>query len=155
MKDREAKHIEDGFEGQQFVVLSETDRLRCAAHPVASHVYPLTFGYYPSAPGHRVHRREGKRGCTLICVLDGEGSLELDGQLFSISKNSVFVIPAYAGHTYEADGLYPWSTIWVRFEGRMEEHYRQLLGATLADPVLCMPQPGALSECLQETLLDP
>jgi len=146
MKTSNSKHLEDGFEGEQFFVLSETDRLRCAEHPITSQLYPLTFGYFPSAPGHRVHRKEGKRGCTLIYVLKGRGTLELYGQIFSVSAKTAFVIPDFMGHTYEADSIHPWSTLWVRFEGRLEAAYLKLLGTTPENPLLYMPNAVGLFE---------
>lgn len=146
MKTNDSKRREDGFEGEQFVVLSERDRLRCAAHPIASQLYPLTFGYQPSAPGHLVHRKVGKRGCSFLFVLKGKGTLELGGKTFSVKHNNAFIIPSFTGHTYEADSQNPWSTLWVRFEGGLEENYRKLLGATLDHPLLYLPNAVILFE---------
>lgn len=139
MKKLKQKLKEDGFESEQFITLSETDRLRCAAHPVVSQLYPLTFGHFPIAPGHRVHRAAGKRGCMLIYVLSGKGTLALGENMFTLSKGNTFVIPSFTGHTYQADPLHPWSILWVRFEGHMVPHYVGLLGTTLENPVVYMP----------------
>ena len=144
------KTLEDGFEGEQFIVLSETDLLRCSTHPVTSQLYPLTFGYFPSAPSHRVYRKEGKRGWSLTYCLHGKGVLELEGKTFVISEGCAFVIPPFTEHTYEADHKQPWSTFWVRFEGRLAEHYVDLIGATLGKPVTHMPKAKNLFRTYQQ-----
>ena len=142
--------MEDGFEGEQFILLSQSDRLRCAAHPVASQLHPLTFGYYPSAPGHRVHRKEGKRGWSFHYCLSGKGTFELEGKTFAIGSGSAFVIPSGTEHTYETDHKHPWSYFWVRFEGHLAEQYIALLGATIDSPVLYMPEAQRLFQIYQQ-----
>ena len=144
------KTIEDGFEGEQFVVLSEPDLLRCSSHPISGKLYPLTFGCYPSAPSHKVHRAEGKRGWSLHYCLHGKGSLELDGKSFAISEGSAFVFPPFTGHTYESDLKHPWSVFWLRFEGSLAEHYTSLLGTTLDKPVVYMPKAKNLFRLYQQ-----
>jgi len=150
MNNTNNKPFEEGFEGQQFILLSEADLLRCSAHPIVSQLYPLTFGYYPSAPSHRVHREEGKRGWSLHYCLHGKGKLKLAGKTFSINEGMAFILPPFEKHTYETDRKHPWSTVWVRFEGYTAKQYIDLLGATLAKPTLHIPDVKNLLHSYQQ-----
>lgn len=55
----------------------------------------------------------------LHIVLEGKGTLEIDGQVFQLEKNDIFYIPKDFTAFYQADYDKPWKYLWVAISGIM------------------------------------
>lgn len=56
-------------------------------------------------------------------VLEGEGTLQINGQDFRAGAGDAFIIPAGEVSYYEADQEQPWTYIWINFLGIQSQNY--------------------------------
>lgn len=87
-----------------------------AAHPLARDLYPLGFGHYPQAQGHRM-AREIHDDCLLLYCTGGKGWLETASGREKIGAGSLVVLPPGVAHRYGADAHEPWTLWWAHFTG--------------------------------------
>lgn len=67
-------------------------------------------------------------------VLNGKGTLTVDGKLYLIKKEDIFVIPKGVNFDYRADKDDPWEYIWVTFDGLMAADYLRYAGLSVDHP---------------------
>lgn len=87
-----------------------------AAHPLARDLYPLGFGHYPQARGHRMVR-DAHDDCLLLYCTAGKGWLETGAGREKIAAGSLVVLPPGVAHRYAADTREPWTLWWAHFAG--------------------------------------
>ncbi len=78
----------------------------------------------------------GRRAFFLVhYVVDGKGTFEVDGKVYSLKKGDSFIIYPYKKVKYVADKLEPWHYVWANFSGEVAE---EIIGETLfvSSPVL-------------------
>ncbi|MDD3279296.1 MAG: AraC family transcriptional regulator [Lachnospiraceae bacterium] len=96
--------------------------------------------------GHRFgpNRREEE---LLHVILDGSGTLEMNGCCYKLEKGEAFYIPKGKEAYYEADKSDPWQYVWVGFSGIIAKDTIQKAGFSENSPVRPVP---AVMEKLRE-----
>lgn len=116
-----------------------------AVHPLARDLYPLGFGHYPHARGHRM-ARDSHDDCLLLYCTAGRGWLETDDGREDIAAGTLVVLPPGVAHRYAADARDPWSLWWVHFNGEALPAMLELLGPGERRAVAIGLQAGLVSE---------
>jgi AraC-like DNA-binding protein len=120
--------------------------------PVVRELRATDLGHFPGAPGHYVHRAEGRPEAILIYCLQGAGWCRLRGRRWLIGEGDALFIPPATPHTYGADARAPWSIYWAHFIGRGAVQYLDALGVSVTSPVLHAPESGVIAEAFEEML---
>ncbi|MDN7123529.1 helix-turn-helix transcriptional regulator [Pseudidiomarina terrestris] len=102
-----------------------------ARHPLSKHFYPVAYGHYLAARGHRVEREAHTdhllifchRGCGHYRVHTDQGV-----QSGSLHTGQLLLLPAGLAHAYQADQDTPWSIYWTHFSGLEASHSMDILG---------------------------
>lgn len=144
--------IREGFEGQRLFVLPPAVQARCRRLPVVRELRATDLGHFPGAPGHYVHRAEGRPEAILIYCLQGAGWCRLRGRRWLIGEGDALFIPPATPHTYGADGRAPWSIYWAHFTGRGAVQYLDALAVSVSSPILHTPKSGVIAEAFEEML---
>lgn len=50
-------------------------------------------------------------------IIDGQGTLDIDGQQLEPEKNDIFFLKVGSRHRYRSDGENPWHKLWIVFTG--------------------------------------
>ena len=50
-------------------------------------------------------------------IIDGKGTLDIDGQHLVPEKNDIFFLKVGSKHKYKSDGNNPWHKLWIVFTG--------------------------------------
>jgi AraC-like DNA-binding protein len=139
----EAGFRPEGFSGQHRVVLPESVLLQMQRDPLLRAGFPTATGYFPEAPGHLVERPHGVGELIVIVCLSGEGWVRFGNRKpIAVRANEALFIPPWTPHSYGADAAQPWSIMWVQCRGNDIPLFLELLGVTLAAPLICMPEGG-------------
>lgn len=64
-----------------------------------------------------VIRRDNYKCCTVEFILDGAGTLEINGHSFYIQKNSVYFLTPGSTHKYWPDKKTPWTKLFFEVDG--------------------------------------
>ena len=54
-------------------------------------------------------------------ILEGEGTLEINGKTFHPRKSDVYLLTRHSNHRYFSDGKNPWTKVWIVFDGAFGE----------------------------------
>jgi AraC family transcriptional regulator of arabinose operon len=95
----EQKKIMEGFLGQKMIVLTPNIRKEIKANPLINSLYLTAIGYYPHAVGHDRERLNGASEFIFLYCIDGEGQVEMDGQVYVLRAKT------------------PWTIYWLHFGG--------------------------------------
>lgn len=117
------KKITDGFKGERAIILPYGIRNFQAQNKFTKSLYVTHIGYYPYAKYHFKERPEGTNENILIFCESGNGQIILDKESFTLTPNSIFVIPENTPHAYMADKQSPWSIFWIHFKGSTEKYF--------------------------------
>jgi AraC-like DNA-binding protein/mannose-6-phosphate isomerase-like protein (cupin superfamily) len=98
-------------------------------HPLTCDLVPLAQGFYPSARGHQMQRKEHHTYLLLYCTA-GSGSLVMDGTRASVSAGDAIVLPPGLTHGYRAARQDPWSVYWAHFDGPKSDDFLNFTGLT-------------------------
>lgn len=120
-------------EGVRFVVPRFLQK-RMAATPLTRGLYLRAVGYYPSAKGHWVDRREHSDHLLLYSV-GGEGTLRVQGQQQPVSKGDLMMLPRGLRHAYRSSNRDPWTLYWVHFDGTDADAFWEHLNFQSNQPV--------------------
>lgn len=71
----------------------------------------------------------------LHIILNGKGTLELDGKLYYPKQGDAFLIPAGVAAWHEADEKMPWDYCWIGFSGIIAEKCMERAGFSRMSPV--------------------
>ena len=74
--------------------------------------------------------RESSEIYVLEYIIDGCGTVEIDGQTFFPSKGDVYLLPCGSRHHYFASKLTPFTKIWMNVNGDLCRQLIQLYGLT-------------------------
>jgi AraC-like DNA-binding protein len=80
-------------------------------------LYLASLGYYPQAKGHYTYRKKGLPENFLFFCVDGYGWYKIENELFEVSPNEFFILPANTEHAYGSRDANPWTIYWVHFGG--------------------------------------
>lgn len=120
------KKVKEGFVGERRIVLPPNIKRRVLTNRIAKNLYLTAIGYYPHAAFHDMERKGGCGQYILMYCVEGEGYILVDGQRYTLTPNSYFIIPKHASHHYHASVTNPWSIYWVHFCGDYDEQlYRR------------------------------
>jgi AraC-like DNA-binding protein len=113
----EHKKIKEGFLGQRMIVLTPNIRKEIKANPLINSFYLTAIGYYPHAVGHDRERLHGAAEFIFLYCIDGEGRIEMNGEVYLLKANTFFIIPKNIPHRYYSSTKTPWSIYWLHFSG--------------------------------------
>lgn len=114
---------EEGFRDERYVIIPTESFAEYMEHPFVRSAYLTDVGFFPKARSHYKEREEGADQYILIYCTDGKGTIEVNGQKYSLGRSDAFCIPKGARHRYYADKKEPWSILWVHFKGEDMKHF--------------------------------
>ena len=68
-------------------------------------------------------------------IYEGSGKLYMNDQVYPVSAEQAFIIPAGTLGYYEADDKTPWNYIWIQFQGNKVEELLEKCSITQETPV--------------------
>lgn len=96
-------------------------------HPLARQLYPVAYGHYLEASGHRVRRTVHTDHLMIFCHA-GKGHFRTREQHGTVCAGQVLFLPRGIPHSYHADSKNPWSIYWAHFAGSEVEQFINYLG---------------------------
>ncbi|PSL27943.1 AraC family transcriptional regulator [Dyadobacter jiangsuensis] len=106
-----------GFEGELIIEIPKVATSHCEQLPLISHLFISRMGYYPKALHHYYQRPNGISQAILLYCTDGQGWIELNGNVTQVHAGEVFILPVDMPHSYGADLQNPWSIYWLHLNG--------------------------------------
>lgn len=122
------EHIADGFKGERAIVLPYSIRNFQTNNELTKSLYITHIGYYPNAKNHFRKRSKGALEDILIYCERGKGTITIENEIFNLTENQIFIIPANKTHSYESDTSKPWSIYWIHFKGLKASLYAPIKG---------------------------
>ena len=113
----------DGFQGERMVVLPTEAFSEYVTHPLVQRLYLTDVGFFPGAKHHFRERVNGIEEYILIYCAEGQGTIVIENQAYTLHQNEAFCIPRFKKHYYYADEDDPWSILWVHFKGEDTANY--------------------------------
>jgi AraC-like DNA-binding protein len=118
---------------------------------------PLNFqvmdiGYEKCAKNKNEIFRKDRGFWTIHFVVDGKGTLKLNGKEFNVKKNEVFILPATGELSYKPDPTFPWQYFWFEISGT---EIKDLLASANIDslnPVGSFKDEKTFEACIKEFL---
>lgn len=80
-------------------------------------------------------------------IVDGSGTLDIDGQHLIPEKNDVFLLKVGSQHRYKSDALNPWHKLWIVFTGEFAD---SLIGCYLPENVYLFKNCEAVKKYFEE-----
>lgn len=109
--------IKEGFVGQRMIVLPPNVRKWFSKNVLINGFYLTDIGYYPKAIYHDRERKTGSNAYILLYCIDGEGSVNMNNQSYTLKPNTFLIVPKLMAHRYKSSVTNPWSIYWVHFGG--------------------------------------
>lgn len=106
-----------GFEGELIIEIPKVATSHCEQLPLISQLFIARMGYYPKALHHYYQRPNGISQAILLYCSDGQGWIELGGNVAQIHAGEVVILPTDVPHSYGADKINPWSIYWLHLTG--------------------------------------
>ena len=125
---------EDGFLGEQSIVLPSFVSHQAKSNPLIQDLYITDIGFYPHA---RFHSRKRNRGSTeniLIYVTNGSGEVNIREESFFLTKNDYIIIPKNTPHHYFTFDKGAWTIYWIHFNGAKADHLIEHFGKKVSLP---------------------
>jgi len=97
------------------------------------HLEQHPAGFRTVAEGRRLNEYQ------MVYLLDGQGTLEVDGKHFSVRGGSLFLLFPEVPHAYRPDPTTGWTECWVGFKG---PHVDALLASGILNPSRPLFHPG-------------
>lgn len=140
----------------EVLVFTNSNRYKCLEElPSDSVEFSMSYcGWEQCKPGHRFgpNRREMY---ALHIVLGGKGTLEINGQVFSLKKGDAFLLCPGVEAWYEADLTDPWQYIWMGIEGYKAGKTLEMCGMREKTPVHRVDCAERLKEYMDQILDTP
>ena len=83
-----------------------------------------------------VIRRHSYKYCTVEFILDGAGTLEINGKTFHITKNSIYFLTPESNHRYWPDKKNPWTKLFFEVDG---DFMKYILRTYALEEIYCIP----------------
>ena len=109
----------EGFKDQKSITLPHFLEGEMKARPLTKLLFLTAIGFYPVARYHFRERNTGSDQNILIYCIEGEGWIELSGELHRVHKDQFFIIPAHVPHKYGSENSDPWTIYWIHFTGEI------------------------------------
>lgn len=125
--------------GSSRLLLPQATVARLRGHPLSRQLYPVAYGHYLHAVGHRV-RRSVHTDHLLIFCHQGRGRYQTEQQQGSLEAGQVLFLQRGVAHSYQADSESPWSIYWAHFDGEQIDQYMAHIGLNKPDqpPVITL-----------------
>ncbi|MFV8280769.1 helix-turn-helix domain-containing protein [Christiangramia marina] len=107
----------EGFLGQQMVVLPPNSLEIIKGNDLIKDCYLTAIGFYPHAKFHDRKRKVGSNEYIFLYCTQGEGSVKIEGEKFSLKPNTYIIVPPFVTHHYKSSIDSPWTIYWVHFTG--------------------------------------
>ncbi|MBQ6680520.1 MAG: helix-turn-helix transcriptional regulator [Lachnospiraceae bacterium] len=78
--------------------------------------FPYAIGHYYYAPGYTRRREHALHNVQLIYVMNGEATIEYDGNILQAKKGSFVILDCTRVHSYHTEHGY--ETLWMHFQGQ-------------------------------------
>lgn len=89
-------------------------------------------------------------------VIEGEGTVFLDGKEFQVHEKQAFLLPPNVLSYYKASSTNPWNYIWIQFQGFKASKFLQRAGLTRKNPIFAPEKPcDEVQECMTHILRHP
>ncbi len=122
-----------------------------AAHPITAGLYPLSFGHYRHAKGHRMQRSEHDNQLLIYCT-EGGGEVRVNQRSLAVRPGDLVLLRNGLPHAYAADARDPWSIYWVHFDGHLSQAFVDALELSPQDPRLPLGHQSRLIGDFQQFL---
>ena len=131
--------------GSSRLLLPQATIERLRAHPFSRQLYPVSYGHYLHAVGHRV-RRSVHTDHLLIFCHQGSGRFQTEHHSGQLEAGQVLFLRKGVAHSYHADPNAPWSIYWAHFAGDLVDQYMEYIGvqADTSAPVVRLSNWRAL-----------
>lgn len=116
-------------------------------------LYLVHCGHQKCQPGYTYNHKIPNE-YHLHFVLSGSGKLEINGNLYHISKEDIFLIPKNVPVQYFADEEDPWEYMWVTFDGTLSKKYLDYAGISADNPVITSAIPVKVYLPIIQKILD-
>ena len=139
--------------GSSRLLLPQSTIERLQQHPLSRQLYPVSYGHYVHAVGHKV-RRSVHTDHLLIFCHQGAGHFQTEDHAGALETGQMLFLRRGQAHSYHANVDTPWSIYWAHFAGDLVEHYMQYLGLNDAEsaPVVTLSNWRALLPDITELL---
>lgn len=98
-------------------------------HPLSKGLYPISYGHYLNAAGHKVRRRVHTDHLVIFCH-GGRGRYRVGAHKGQLLPGQVLFLQKGISHIYQSDSLQPWSIYWAHFAGEEAADFMDYLGVT-------------------------
>jgi AraC family transcriptional regulator of arabinose operon len=118
----------EGFAGQHLVVIPKPVRDAAARHALLRGLLVTDAGYFPTAEGHYVERKEGAATHLIIACLNGTGWVRSPSGEHSVRAGELVWLRANQAHSYGSSEDDPWTIGWVHFTGEEADAWSKFVG---------------------------
>lgn len=114
--------------------------------------------YYVQEAGYLKTRRplqtdrKNLNSYLFVTVVEGEGSLEVNGQRWTLEKGNCFLIDCRSHHTYMSSEAQPWALMWVHFNGLSSAYFAEQFRVRHDDLPISRNTPEAARTALSELM---
>lgn len=85
-------------------------------------------------------------------VLDGQGTFQVDGQIYKLKKNQGFLICPKVITFYQADTENPWTYTWIGFKGVKAEQYLRYANIHRQQPIFSYYKGDYIERCFHDMI---
>lgn len=118
--------IKSGFTGERALIIPTPVAEEWSKSSLGDLLRITDIGFYPRASSHFRKRTAAETmQYILIYCIDGEGTIQMGRQKFSIGKDQLIIIPKGIEHQYGSSDKNPWTIYWMHFDGKMASHYSE------------------------------
>lgn len=87
-------------------------------------------------------------------IIDGCGTLQLNGKTFYINAGEAFITPPHILVYYQADSVTPWNYEWIHFTGKKAIEMLHQLNISVDSPIFHSSEDTtSIYQCIHEILL--
>ena len=123
--------IVEGFKGEKIIRTPKNIWELQSVNPICKQIFITDIGYYPHAKHHYWALPHGRIENVFIYCEKGQGWVEHQGTVHTLSKHQAFIIPAHDTHAYGADNTNPWSIYWFHFCGENVSMFNSIFGQVI------------------------
>jgi len=109
-------------------------------HKQTSDLYLVHCGYHQCSPNYSYNHKIPNE-YHLHFVMNGKGTLFVNGKKYIANKNDIFIIPKGTEFSYKADQIDPWEYGWVTFDGVKAEDYLAHVNLSKSNPIIMSEIP--------------
>ena len=89
---------------------------------------------------------------SLYYVTEGNGYLTIDGQDYTITAGTCFLVPPHVVVSYQSNSSNPWNYYFIGFNGTNMNDYLERLGLSVTSPISSCENRKKIEECFEYIL---